>query len=136
MTIRRLRVKWLLLLKQLMGRLMINEKTWQKISQAEGVTAILLLNNATAPDSSEWALLGRSDSTIQVTLTGTGAVTASVDIEVSDDQVGVLTAFTISLAGTTLISDGSFIIPKWLYVRASLTAITGTNAAVTVTAGA
>lgn len=119
-----------------MGRLMINEKTWQKISQAEGVTAILLLNNATAPDSSEWALLGRSDSTIQVTLTGTGAVTASVDIEVSDDQVGVLTAFTISLAGTTLISDGSFIIPKWLYVRASLTAITGTNAAVTVTAGA
>jgi hypothetical protein len=69
--------------------------------------------------------------TCQATVTGTGAVTASVNIEVSNDNVGWILAGTIALSGTTTATDGFTIQATWLNIRANVTALSGTGAAVT-----
>lgn len=65
---------------------------------------------------------------------GTGAVTATVTIEVSNDGVNFCStpAATITLSGTTSANDGFTTNAPWRYWRANATAISGTNAAVTV----
>lgn len=72
----------------------------------------------------------------QATLTGTGAVTASIVVEVSNDNVGWISdsTSTLSLSGTTVASVGFVSSATWAYARARVTAITGTGAAVVVTA--
>lgn len=77
-------------------------------------------------------------ATFQATVVGTGAVTASVDIEVSNDGTYWVdtVAGTISLSGTTSHSDGfTTTEAPWKYVRANVTAISGTGATVNVTMG-
>lgn len=76
-------------------------------------------------------------TTFQATVTGTGAVTATVVIEVSLDNTNwVATPLgTITLSGTTSASDGFTTDAPWKYVRARVTAITGTGAGVTVDMG-
>jgi hypothetical protein len=98
--------------------------------------AMAVLDAVTATGYSEWYPLGGENSSVQATVVGTGAVTASVNIEYSNDKIEPLAGFTISLSGTTSASDGDFAQPKWAWVRADLTAVTGTGAAVTVTVGA
>ena len=73
--------------------------------------------------------------TFQATLTGTGAVTASVTIEATNDAIGWVPIGVITLTGTALASDGFAMDASWDTVRARLTAITGTKAACTVTMG-
>lgn len=75
---------------------------------------------------------------MQATVTGTGAVTATVVFEVSNDNVNwiVEPIATITLSGTTTDSQGFTMNAPWAYVRARLTAISGTGAVVTVTASA
>lgn len=68
----------------------------------------------------------------QAKVTGTGAVTATVLIEVSIDGDNWLELSTITLSGTTSASDGFVSMGGWTNVRARLTAITGTGAAATV----
>lgn len=67
--------------------------------------------------------------------TGTGAITATVVIEASNDNTysSWVTLATITLSGTTAVSDGYATIANWPYVRAKCTAISGTSASVTVT---
>ena len=72
----------------------------------------------------------------QATVTGTGAVTATIIIAGSDDNVNFLPLGTITLSGTTTASDGFGSSAPWLYVRAQLTAISGTGAAVSAQVGA
>lgn len=100
-----------------------------------------LLNAVTAAPSTGDA----ADSTgmqahrsYQAAVAGTGAVTATVIIEGSNEGVPVnyLTLATITLSGTTSASDGFVGTAAWASVRARLTAISGTGAAVTVTMGA
>jgi hypothetical protein len=98
--------------------------------------AMTVLNAVLAPTVSEWYPLGGENSSAQATVVGTGAVTASINIEYSNDKIKPLAGFTILLSGTTSASDGDFAQPKWAWVRANLTAVTGTDAAVTVTVGA
>ncbi len=74
--------------------------------------------------------------TFQAKVVGTGAVTATVIIEVSNDGANFDTMATITLSGTTTDTDGFVSDASWLYVRARLTAISGTGAAVTVIMGA
>jgi hypothetical protein len=84
-------------------------------------------------------------STFQATVTGTGAVTATVVIQVSNDDTALSNPAnmnwcqtplgTITLSGTTSASDGFTSNSSWKYVRAQVTAITGTNAAVSVIMG-
>lgn len=77
-------------------------------------------------------------ATFQATVVGTGAVTATVDIEVSNDGTywADTAAGTITLSGTTSHSDGfTTTSAPWKYVRANVTAVTGTGATVTVSMG-
>lgn len=77
-------------------------------------------------------------ATFQATVTGTGVVTATVDIEVSNDGTNWLdtVAGTITLSGDTTHSDGfTTTSAPWKYVRANVTAISGTGASVDVVMG-
>ena len=92
----------------------------------------------TAPGSSQWQYKGSPDAAIQVLLTGTGAVTATVIIDVSNDGVNACAtpAATITLSGASPQSDGfATQNASWKFVRLRVTAITGTGAAVTGTIG-
>ena len=79
----------------------------------------------------------QTPSSVQGTVTGTGAVTASITIEVTNDLTAgnYITLGVISLSGTTTATDGFAFVSKWLYIRARLTAISGTGATVVVTLG-
>ncbi len=94
-----------------------------------------LLSGATGTGAGGWKFKDSPHAAIQATVTGSGAVTATVDIEVSNDGVNAVdtVAGTITLSGTTSHSDG-FITQNspWKYVRANVTAISGTNATVEV----
>ena len=69
-------------------------------------------------------------------MTGTGTVSASVDIEVSQDGVNVAaTPISLGISGTTTDSVGDLIDAPWPYVRANVTAISGTSASVDVRMG-
>lgn len=70
---------------------------------------------------------------VMATVTGTGAVTATVLIEVSADGVTWVSdpVLTITLSGTTTKSGGGQFDGNWTY-RANVSAISGTGAAVTV----
>lgn len=74
---------------------------------------------------------------IQATVVGTGAVTATVIVDGSNDGTyWCATALgTITLSGTTSSSDGFTTDAPWKYIRARLTAISGTGATVNVTMG-
>jgi hypothetical protein len=85
------------------------------------------------------------NSTYQAIVAGTGAVTATVVIEVTNDPransdpanaAWVSTVLgTITLSGTTTASDGFTTNAPWKYVRARVTAISGTGATVQVYMG-
>ena len=67
---------------------------------------------------------------------GTGAVSATVAIEVRNDPAGVwVLAGTLTMSGTTSAGDGFAMAARYLQYRANVTAISGTSAAVTVTMG-
>ena len=72
--------------------------------------------------------------TFQAIVTGTGAVTATVLIQVSNEadtfngaKANWITMGTITLAGTTTATDGFTTVCPWRYVRASVTAISATS---------
>lgn len=75
--------------------------------------------------------------TYQARITGTGAVSATVLIEVRNIDGGEWETYgTLTLSGTT--TDTDYLPPgdaPWLQHRARCTAISGTGAAVTVVAG-
>jgi len=71
-------------------------------------------------------------SSFQASVVGTGAVTATVTIE-SYDGVAWATVGTITLSGTTSASDTLTLVGRYDSVRANVTAISGTGAAVTAT---
>lgn len=78
------------------------------------------------------------DATFQATVSGTGVVTATVTIEFSNDGTNVCSTVggTITLSGTTSDSDGfTTQSAPWKYVRANVTAISGTGATVQVLMG-
>lgn len=76
-------------------------------------------------------------STYQAVVSGTGAVTATINIYGSNDGVNFLTTpiGTITLTGTTLVTDGFSTVASWKYVKAILTNLTGTGAACYVIQG-
>lgn len=73
-----------------------------------------------------------ANHTFQGIVTGTGAVTATVLIQCSNDGTNWLTLGTLTLSGTTTATDGFASAAPWAFVRANVTARTGTGAAVTV----
>lgn len=75
---------------------------------------------------------GRAKRTYQATVVGTGAVAASVDIEVSNNGTDFLLLGSISPTGTTRATDGFTSDAPWAFARANVTSISGTEATVTV----
>lgn len=78
----------------------------------------------------------------QAIVTGTGAVTATVVIQCTNEDASFngtqshwVTIGTITLTGTTTASDGFTSISPWKYSRANVTAVTGTGAVVEVIMG-
>ena len=82
-------------------------------------------------------------STFQATVIGTGAVTATVGIQVTNDEDAngnpqnwcATVLGTITLSGTTAVADGFTSIAPWRYVRAAVSNVTGTGATVQVLMG-
>jgi len=73
------------------------------------------------------------DKAFMASVAGTGAVTASVNIEVTNDPtVGWIVLATLALTGTTLAFAGQLAKASWPWVRGNVTALTGTGAAVTL----
>ena len=70
--------------------------------------------------------------TFQAILTGTGAITASVDIEGSLDGTNWLTIANIAMTGDTKVVGGFMLDESWIYVSATLATITGTGATLTL----
>lgn len=70
----------------------------------------------------------------QATVAGTGAVSATVLIQVSNDATNWITLATITLSGTNSATDGVAMSAAWGFVRGNVTAISGTGAAVTTVA--
>ena len=103
-----------------------------------GYTHNLLGAGVTTTGAGSWLYKDSPNATFQGTVVGTGAVTATITIEVSNDALYTVStvAGTITLSGTTSHSDG-FVTSNapWKYVRANVTAISGTGATVTVTMG-
>lgn len=100
------------------------------------ISTLLVAATATATGVAHKFAAARPKRTFQAVVSGTGAVTATVLIEVSNDDTNFLTLGTITLSGTTSATDGFASDAPWINVRAKLTAISGTSAAVTVTMGA
>ena len=101
----------------------------------------LLLNAATATGAgTAWhprdvpatnTYIVHSFQAVGNTTASTGA--ATVLIQVSDDGTNYLTLGTITLTlGTSATSDGFATLNTWEYYRANLTAISGTDATVSV----
>lgn len=76
-------------------------------------------------------------TTFQANVVGTGAVTATVVIDCSNDKLywNTTALGTITLTGTTSAADGFTTTSPWKYVRARVTAISGTGATVNVIMG-
>jgi hypothetical protein len=71
--------------------------------------------------------------TFQAIVTGTGSVSATILIQVCNQEdtfngvkANWITMSTITLSGTTTATDGFSTICPWRYVRANVTAVTGT----------
>ena len=78
-------------------------------------------------------------STFQAIVTGTGSVGATVVIQGSNETATFngtksnwVTIDTYTLSGTTTATSGSTSVSVWRYVRANVTAISGTGATVEV----
>jgi hypothetical protein len=73
-------------------------------------------------------------TTYQITVAGTGAVSATVLIEVSNDGTNWCSTplGTVSISGTTSATDGFATNASWKWHRANISAISGTGATVTV----
>lgn len=96
-----------------------------------------VVTGVTGANTGAWVYKDAPKTTIQATVTGTGAVTATVVIDCSNDGVNACaTALgTISLSGTTSASDGFTTDAPWKFIRARTTAISGTNATLVVLKG-
>jgi len=96
-----------------------------------------LLDNASAVATSESCAISPGSRVIQSVLTGSGAVSATVEWYGSNSPStahGVLIA-TSYLSGTHSDSSGDYIAAEWPYMYIKLTTISGTSASVTATVG-
>ncbi len=96
---------------------------------------IKLLDSVTATQTGEFIRIPAGSRTIQAVVTGTGAVSATVEFYGSNNETvanGILLA-TSTLTGTTTDSTGSIITAEYDVMWAKLTAITGTGAVVNAT---
>lgn len=105
-----------------------------RVSVSQTVTSTTI----TASGSGAWLYKESPYTTFQVMIDGTsGTQTATVVIECSNDGIHPCATVlgTITLSGTVTASDGFTTTAPWKYIRATVTAISGTGAVVTALAG-
>lgn len=90
-----------------------------------------LLDAATATTTGATTVVDAAPGSVQVVVTGAGAVSATVIVEVSNDGANWEALDTRSPSGTTSASSSLAYGAMWAYMRARLTAISGAGAAVT-----
>lgn len=100
------------------------------------MTTQILINAATTTTTGNPVAPDETKRSYQATVVGEGSVSATVIFEGTNEGIGYVPLATITLSGTALASDGFVGESPWTCVRARLTAISGTNAAVTATVGA
>jgi len=71
-------------------------------------------------------------ASIQASITGTGVLSSTVLIQISNDNIGWVTMATLGLSDTTP-SEAFINNLPFSYIRASVSSISGTNATVSVT---
>jgi len=102
------------------------------------VKSIPLLSKATAVSTGRTITEAPKQKTFDAVVQGTGAVTATVVFEGSNNgfagNVGTLLA-TLNLSGTTSAADGIYHDAPWSAVRARVTAISGAGAVVDAAMG-
>lgn len=103
---------------------------------------VYIMNGQTTTGAGSIVTIHPEHRSFQATVTGTGAVTATVIIQVcnhgcdnEDNWIDATLSPHIDLSGTTTASDGFTMIAKWAYSRGYVEAISGTDAAVTITMG-
>lgn len=69
---------------------------------------------------------------VQATVTGTGAVTCDLSVQVSNDDVAYQEITTFALTGTDAATDVATVQGAYKYVKVEVEAITGTGAEVAV----
>lgn len=107
------------------------------------ITTEKLLDSVTSAGAGEGKELAKkenSSATFQAVANGTsGAYSATVEVQFSNDYINWNTGITFSLSGTATTADtaGDNISAPWKYVRGNIPAggITGTGANVTLTMG-
>jgi len=107
------------------------------MTQPSVIGTFTLLDAATATGAGSTRNLLKKEATFQAfgtTASGSGA--ATILIQVSNDGTNWITAGTITLTlGTAATNDGFASDAKWTFVRANVTALSGTGASVTVLMG-
>jgi hypothetical protein len=100
------------------------------------------VNSATTTVASSPIYKESPFGTFQAIVTGTGTVSATVTIQVTNEantfngvKANWITMSTITLSGTTTATDGFSTICPWKFVRANITAISGTSATVEIIMG-
>lgn len=93
-----------------------------------------LVSSATAPATGATAARNGNQWSYHLAVAGTGAVTATGTVEVSNDGTYWVTFGTLSATGTTSASDAVVGTAPWAYHRARIDTISGTGALATITA--
>lgn len=117
------------------GAILIDPTTGAPITGEGGLsTSHTLLNAETAVVTGPDTLVpGAGPRGYTVKLEGTGAITATVYVDVSGDGIDwILARYTFTLSGTTLVIDWFTANEAWPHVRGRIGARTGTGAAVTL----
>ena len=106
------------------------------------MSTIVLLSNVTttatgAAQNVQALRIPTDNKTFQATgQTSSGAGTASVNVEVSNDNANWIVAGTIGLElGTTSATDGFVVSSNWTYVRGRVSSLSGTGATVSLFMG-
>lgn len=90
-----------------------------------------LLDNVTTVSAGAVVLGGQIASfSAQASVAGTGAVSATVVIEGSNNAADWVPIATLNMSGTTRATDGGVAQTLWAQIRARVTAISGTSASV------
>lgn len=107
---------------------------WTSLSHAINGNLNILDNSTGTGEGTSFSLIGGGRCTIEAKgTTSSGSGAASINIEVSNNGTTWQTAGTIGLTlGTTQTSDGFAMDAPWLYIRANVTSISGTDAKVSV----
>jgi len=91
---------------------------------------IALLSAATTTSTGAGRKMPAAPGSVQASVAGTGAVSATVVVEVANIVDQWLTLGTITLSGTTKATDGFGYGAPWDLIRCRLTSISGSGATV------